>query len=916
MTEVKPKNLKTQLTKASLKLSGYELLPNKNCFINEGRGVCIYIKEDMAGSCKEIVCEVGAESVWVKIQNADSTVTKFGCLYRSPNATETTNTKLCQFMKSLDTEENDLIIVGDFNHPEVDWPNITCRKDDDHPAKVFLESVRDGLLIQHVTEATRWREGQASSTLDLIFTNKEGLISDINVSPPLGKSDHGVIIFKMHCQTTQEKQKKPQYLYNKGNYNQIREDLDIDWESELDGKNVIQWWENFKSKLSLAASNNIPKVSQSKRKWKRPSWMSTTAIAKVKKKHTAWKRYLATKDGQAYQLYARARNQAKWECQKARKAYEKDIAKQSKQNPKSFWKYVNSKLKSKENVADLHTNEGTASTDLDKANVLSTFFKQVFTQEDTSNIPEFEERVTAEPLDDVKFTEEDVLMLLKEININKSQGPDLLHPRLLFEAREVIARPLYVIFRKSIDTGILPKEWKEANISPIYKNKGNRHEATNYRPVSLTSVICKLLEKLIRKDIVAHMKLNNLFSTHQHGFLEGRSCLSNLLTTMEEWTRIIEDKGSIECIYMDFMKAFDSVPHQKLLHKLKAYNITGKIHKWIEEFLIGRQQRVVVNSIPSKNEAVTSGVPQGSVLGPVLFLIFINDLPDTLDVAVQIFADDTKIFHHVNDKEDQSKLQENLTKLETWAETWQMRFHPQKCKVMHIGKDTEEFQYTMRSDGKSFKLEYTKEERDLGVIVDNSLSFEQHCDAAINKANRVLGVIRRSFKYIDRDVILTLYKALVRPHLEYANTVWCPKLKRITKSLESVQRRATRMVPDIAHLTYQERLQCLKLPSLVYRRRRGDMVQVYKILHHEYDLNSEQFFTSPNDSRTRGHSYKVFKERAESSIRRNFFSLRVTELWNELPERVAAAPNIDTFKERLDDFWSKKDWLYNYESID
>ncbi len=283
-------------------------------------------------------------------------------------------------------------------------------------------------------------------------------------------------------------------------------------------------------------------------------------------------------------------------------------------------------------------------------------------------------------------------------------------------------------------------------------------------------------------------------------------------------------------------------------------------------------------------------------------------------MAVRIFADDTKIFQAVYNRADQLKLQESLTKLEEWAKTWQMRFHPQKCKVMHIGRAVEDFHYTMSAGGHPVILDYTKEEKDLGVILDNALSFEQHCEAAVAKANRILCVIRRSFKHMDRDILLNLYKSLVRPHLEYSNAVWSPKLKKVIKSLEAVQRRATKMVPELAHLPYSERLQHLKLPTLVYRRHRGDLIQTYKIVHHKYDLDEGAFFENPTDARTRGHSYKVFKERAVSSIRRNYLSCRIVELWNELPESVVTAPDIDDFKKRLDDFWSQRDWLYDYES--
>ncbi len=220
----------------------------------------------------------------------------------------------------------------------------------------------------------------------------------------------------------------------------------------------------------------------------------------------------------------------------------------------------------------------------------------------------------------------------------------------------------------------------------------------------------------------------------------------------------------------------------------------------------------------------------------------------------------------------------------------------------------------MRADDQPVELEYTKEEKDLGVLVDDTLAFEQHCELAISKANRVLGIIRRSFKYVDKDMMLTLYKSLIRPHLEYGNVIWNPKLKRTIRSLEAVQRRATRMVPELKNLSYEERLCHLSLPSLVYRRHRADMIQTYKILHHEYDVDSSGLFKSPADGRTRGHSYKLFKERTETSIRRGFFTNRIIDLWNELPEEVVISADVDTFKERLDKYWSNKDWLYDFES--
>ncbi len=291
VTEVKPKNLATPLTKASLKLDGYKLIPNKQCFAAEGRGISIYISDDMSSSTKETSMEMGAESVWVNITNTDQSITKVGCVYRSPNSSDETNDKLCQSMRSFEEEDNNLIIMGDFNHPEIDWINTLCQKDEEHQASVFLEAVRDGLLVQHIKEPTRWRANQTPNTLDLLFTNKEGLISDVRVHAPLGKSDHGIVIFSIHCGYAKQVKSTPRYLYNKGNYDQVRADLDIDWNMLMSGMDVTQCWDLLKTELIKTTTNNVPKIMETScRPRKKPLWMNATAITKVKKKHAAWNR--------------------------------------------------------------------------------------------------------------------------------------------------------------------------------------------------------------------------------------------------------------------------------------------------------------------------------------------------------------------------------------------------------------------------------------------------------------------------------------------------------------------------------------------------------------------------------------------------------------------------------------------------
>ena len=267
---------------------------------------------------------------------------------------------------------------------------------------------------------------------------------------------------------------------------------------------------------------------------------------------------------------------------------------------------------------------------------------------------------------------------------------------------------------------------------------------------------------------------------------------------VEEWTDILESGGTIDVCYMDFMKAFDKVPHRRLLEKVKSYGIDGDILAWIRSFLEDRKQRVVVNGKHSSWREVTSGIPQGSVLGPLLFVLYINDLPDTAISQVFLFADDTKLYRQIRNDSDHKIFQADISKLQSWADDWLLKFHPDKCKILGMGKKELTHQYYMTKDDHSLvALSRVQDEKDVGVTFDEDMTFRKDISTRANKANSIMGIIRRTYTYLDPQSFNLLFKSLVRPHLEYGAPIWNPRLKRDITELEKVQRRATRQVPQL-----------------------------------------------------------------------------------------------------------------------
>ena len=362
---------------------------------------------------------------------------------------------------------------------------------------------------------------------------------------------------------------------------------------------------------------------------------------------------------------------------------------------------------------------------------------------------------------------------------------------------------------------------------------------------------------------------------------------------MEALADQIEAGSTVDIIYLDFKKAFDSVPHQRLLVKLRHYGILGNVHKWVEGFLTNRTQRVRVGRDFSRNTEVLSGIPQGSILGPVLFTIFINDIADNVQSFCKVFADDTKVFN-VSDKND--ILQRDLSVLQDWTRKWDLHFNTNKCNVLHTGTQNPCNSYFLNVQD---EINSCCEEKDLGVLFDRKLSFDCHIQSATKKANRILGIIKRAFSHLDRISFIKLYKALVRPILEYGNVIWSPHLKRQSRQIEGVQRRATKILPELRKFPYAERLKILKLPSLKYRRYRGDLIQTYKILNNIDDLKIENFYKL-NTNNTRDSDIKLLIQYCDTSVKKFSFSNRTAKLWNLLTPLTRRSKTLDKFEIALD----------------
>ena len=585
-----------------------------------------------------------------------------------------------------------------------------------------------------------------------------------------------------------------------------------------------------------------------------------------------------------------------------------------KSNPKYFYSYAKRSSKNKSSIAPLQTPEGTLTNDAqEKAELLQTQYVGVFSDPQAADLDKslswVQPNVT-DTLEDLHFSTKDIEDALSELD-PYSAAPDHDIPAMILKAcKTELAYPLWLMWDKSFQSGIIPPDLKLQEISPIYK-KGSKAEPANYRPVSLTSHLIKTFERVLRSRLVEFLERNNILPDNQHGFRRNRSCLTQLLEHADTVLKHLNSGDEVDVIYLDYSKAFDKVDHRILLEKMKRYGIRGKVYNWIENFLTDRYQTVMVEGQKSSYQPVESGVPQGTVGGPVYFLIYVIDLALTLLHSKSLtFADDTKLLKAIMSLLCCSRLQEDLGKVFEWSVANNMQLHENKFEVINYCLNTSKVLHDLPFGAHLTALTHqyvtpggvdihpTDVVKDLGVYMSNDCSWSPHIKITAAQANKMASWVLSAFRDRSQLTMLTLFKSMVRSKLEYCCPLWDPPKIADIQSIEGVQRQFTRRIAGCKDLDYWDRLKKLKLMSLQRRRERYSIIQIWKIYNSQAPNSTDiQFYTSDRlGVRATVPSYNHQAQKSKSSSYDSSFGVKAPRLWNLLPKDVNTVSTLDAFK--------------------
>ena len=825
------------------------------------------------------------------------------CIYRPPNSEEEDNLKMLSVIRSfLSLNFHHNLILGDFNYPDINWSQSYVSGQGD----TFFRFTQNNFLLQHVMMPTR---RISNSVLDLVFTTPNTFISDLLISEELANSDHYSISFSVEIKPERHKRKVIKRNVHKADWIRFRQLLPtLNWQPMQEKTNVNDAWFLFLANMNSALDVVAPRKTLTVR-----NFISSPRVrTALRRKRRCF--HLLSQDQSLTNIIAYVKSVGRVEdaIREDTSLRENRILKSK--NPKLFWIYINRRLSNNHQIKSIRIDNNEIVDEFLIANKFNEYFSSVFSPKADSLLTATASR-TATPscsFDICSVSTNDVFQALLKIPPKTSCDSDDLCYKMLKEGGQFLAYQLSSLFSISLSTGQLPSSWKVAVVTPIHK-KGSRVDVKNYRPISITSCCCRTLERIIRSKLNVFLRQNNIISSTQHGFQAGRSTDSILLQFYDYVTREVDSGRMVETVFFDFAKAFDRIPHLRLIDRISAIGVSGSVLRWLDNFLNDRRQRVRVGTTVSELQNVTSGIVQGSVLGPTLFNIFINNIDTSVkNSKILKYADDIRIYLSSSKEsaalqELRSQVQYDIDSLSAWAEDSGMTFNVSKCFQVSFGLPPHKDHLLYNVNGDTLSHILNSSFNDLGLTVSSPLTFNNHVNEVTNKAFQRLGLINKIFVNKTQACIVQLYKSFVRPLVEYSSIVWCPYTDMNIAKVERIQKRMTKMFPSLRHLPYRDRLESLGLLSLRARRLRFQLIYAFKMYQRKSDNCFLDFFTFSKASNTRGHCAKLIHEHNNRNYRSNFFTVSVVNIWNKLQPSAITAPSLTIFKSELADFFKKQD---------
>ena len=888
------------ISNADVNINGFRAPFRKDRLGDGYGGVAVYIKNDIPCIRRTDLEILNIECVWVEIRLHGKRLL-VGTYYRPPNSDNAVLTNIENSIDlAIDTEISDIIILGDFNL-DMNKPNTSNK---------INNICQQYNLHQLIREPTHFTE-RSSSIIDLILVSDPRNLLLSGVGDPFLNQDiryhcpiYAVYKFlKPHAKSI----KRHIWMYKNGNYDNLKEKFrNSDWES-FAHENIDNYAENITDHIMQLTSECVPNKYVNIRQTD-PPWMHNELRKLMRKRKRAYDKAKQTKRTEHWNKYKTIRNDTTNLLRSSKQTYFDNLSEKLKTNNnlngKDWWKTLKTFISNndKSPIPPLKDNDMIYADDNEKANLLNAYFKTQSDLNDTNKEVPHINITNHNRLSTIQTTPDEVKSIIDTLKTGKAAGPDNINNYILRTCARELSYPLSNLFNFSFSTSKVPKIWKQANVTPVFK-KDDPTDCKNYRPISLLSTVGKVIEKIVHKHVFNFFKDNNVITSLQSGFVPGDSTVNQLVDIYNTFCKALDNGLEVRAIFCDISKAFDRVWHKGLLAKLKSVGITDSLLNWFQNYLRDRKQRVVLPGGLSEWENISAGVPQGSILGPLLFLVYINDIVQEINSTIRLFADDTSLYIIVESPEEAANtLNQDLNRISAWAEKWLVSFNPQKTDSMILSRKTNKPIHPNILMNNQIIAE-VNHHKHLGLIFETNGSWHEHIKLITAKAWQRVHVMRKLKSRLDRKALEIIYIAFIRPILEYADIVWCNLTKYEENELEKIQLEAARIVTGTTKLISLENLyKETGWETLNSRRQQHKLGLFYKMIHGlvpPYLSLLLPPLVGENSRYPLRNSDHYQNIKSKSQLYYNSFLPSAIREWNSLDASVKSSQSVTSLKKSL-----------------